>query len=91
MCPHEPEGECGHINQIITVHVTCVTGTEIINHVSTIKVVSNHWIGIWTGMELNDRKKQNNEIRSVLSYSSIALQELHTYVQTCYKTTVNLD
>ena len=71
MCPHEPEGECGHINQIMTVHVTCLTGTVIINHVSTIKVVSNRWIGIWTGMELNDRKKQNNEIRSVLSYSSM--------------------
>ena len=24
MCPHKPEGECGHINQIMTVHVTCV-------------------------------------------------------------------
>ena len=23
MCPHEPEDECGHINQIMTVHVTC--------------------------------------------------------------------
>ena len=24
MCPHEPEGEYGHINQIMTAHVTCV-------------------------------------------------------------------
>ena len=51
MCSHEPEGECGHIKQIMTVHVTCVTGTVIINHVSAIKVVSNRWIGIWTGIE----------------------------------------
>ena len=24
MCPHKPEGECGHINQIMTAHVACV-------------------------------------------------------------------
>ena len=40
MCPHEPEGECGHINQIMTAHVTCVTGpvtgSVTINHVSGI-------------------------------------------------------
>ena len=36
MCPHEPEGECGHINQIMTAHVTRVTGPVIINHVSAI-------------------------------------------------------
>ena len=36
MCPHEPEGECGRINQIMTVHVTCVTGPVTINHVSAI-------------------------------------------------------
>ena len=34
MCPHKPEGEYGHINQIMTVHVTCVTGPVTINHVS---------------------------------------------------------
>ena len=43
MCPHKPEGECGHINQIMTVHVTCVTGPVTINHVSTINVSAiNH-------------------------------------------------
>ena len=26
MCPSKPEGECGYINQIMTAHVTCVTG-----------------------------------------------------------------
>ena len=26
MCPHEPEGKCGHTNQIMTAHVTCMTG-----------------------------------------------------------------
>ena len=31
MCPHEPEGECGHINQIMTANVMCVTGSTIIN------------------------------------------------------------
>ena len=31
MCPHEPEGECGHINQIMNANVTCVTGSTIIN------------------------------------------------------------
>ena len=36
MCPHEPEGECGHINQIMTAHITCVTGPVTINHVSAI-------------------------------------------------------
>ena len=36
MCPHEPEVECRHINQIMTVRVTCVTGPVIINHVSAI-------------------------------------------------------
>ena len=36
MCPHEPEGDCGHINQIMTAHVTCVTGPVTINHVSAI-------------------------------------------------------
>ena len=34
MCPHEPEGECGHINQNMTAHVTCVTGPVTINNVS---------------------------------------------------------
>ena len=36
MCPHEPEGECGHINKFITAHVTCVTGPVTINHMSAI-------------------------------------------------------
>ena len=36
MCPYEPEGECGYINQIMTVHVTCVTGPVTINNVSDI-------------------------------------------------------
>ena len=36
MCPHEPEGKCRRINQIITAHVTCVTGPVTINHVSVI-------------------------------------------------------
>ena len=36
MCLHKPEGECGHIIQIMTVHVTCVTGPVTINHVSAI-------------------------------------------------------
>ena len=36
MCPHEPECECGHINQIMTAHVTCVTEPVTINHVSAI-------------------------------------------------------
>ena len=36
MCPHKPEGECGHINQIMTVHVTGVTGPVTINYVSAI-------------------------------------------------------
>ena len=36
MCPCEPEGECGYINQIMTVHVTCVTGPVTINNVSDI-------------------------------------------------------
>ena len=31
MCPHEPEGECGYINQIMTTNVTCVTGSTIFN------------------------------------------------------------
>ena len=26
MCPHEPKGKCGHINQIMTARVTCMTG-----------------------------------------------------------------
>ena len=34
MCP--PEGEGGYINQIMTVHVTCVTGPVTIKHVSAI-------------------------------------------------------
>ena len=46
VCLHEPEGEYGHINQITTVHVTCVTGPVTINHVSAIQGVSNCWIGI---------------------------------------------
>ena len=36
MRPHEPEGECGHINQIMIAHVTCVTGPVTINHVRAI-------------------------------------------------------
>ena len=36
MCPHNPEGEYGNINQIMTVHVTCVIGPVTINHVSVI-------------------------------------------------------
>ena len=32
----EPEGECGHINQITTAHVTCVTGPMTINLVNAI-------------------------------------------------------
>ena len=36
MCPHEPEGECGHINQIITAHDTCVIRPVTINHMHTI-------------------------------------------------------
>ena len=36
MCPHEPEGKCGHTNLIMTVHVTCVTGCVTINHVNVI-------------------------------------------------------
>ena len=36
MSPHEPDGECGLINQVMTAHVTCVTGPVTINHVSVI-------------------------------------------------------
>ena len=36
MCPHKPESEYGHINQIMTAHVTCVTGPVTINHVNAI-------------------------------------------------------
>ena len=36
MYMHKPEGECGHINQIMTAHVTCVTGPVTINHANTI-------------------------------------------------------
>ena len=36
MCPHKPEGECGHINNIMTAIVTCVTGPVTINHVSAV-------------------------------------------------------
>ena len=36
MCPLELEGECGHTNQIMTTHVTCVTWSVTINHVSEI-------------------------------------------------------
>ena len=36
MCLHESKGEYGHINQIITVHVTCVTGPVTINYLSAI-------------------------------------------------------
>ena len=36
MCPHELEGDCGHTNQIMTAHVTCVTGPVTVNHVSAI-------------------------------------------------------
>ena len=33
MCPHEPEDDCGHTNQIMTAHVKCVTGPVTVNHV----------------------------------------------------------
>ena len=36
MCRLELEGECGHTNQIMTAHVTCVTWSVTINHVSGI-------------------------------------------------------
>ena len=36
MRPHEPEGECRHINLIMIAHVTCVTGPVTINHVRAI-------------------------------------------------------
>ena len=36
MYMHKPEGECGHINQIMTAHVTCVMGPVTINHANTI-------------------------------------------------------
>ena len=39
MCPHEPEGECEHINQIMTTHITCVTGPVTVNHVSAINPI----------------------------------------------------
>ena len=32
MHPHEPEGECVHVNQIMTAYVKCVTGPVTINH-----------------------------------------------------------
>ena len=40
MCPHKREGECGHINQVLAVHVTCVTGPVTINNVSAINCQS---------------------------------------------------
>ena len=40
MCPQKPESKCGHINQIMTVNVTCVTGPVTINHVSVIRSCS---------------------------------------------------
>ena len=36
MCPYKPEGEYGNINQIMTAHVTCVTGPVTINLVNAI-------------------------------------------------------
>ena len=36
MRKHVPEGKCKHNNQIMTAHVTCVTGPVTINHVSAI-------------------------------------------------------
>ena len=36
MCPHGPECEWGHVNQVITAHVICVTEPVTINHVSVI-------------------------------------------------------
>ena len=81
MCPHEPEGEFGHINLFMTLDVTCVTGTEKINHVSVINVVSNRWIGIWAGMEWNGMIGKSKITKyAFLSCSSIALQELHIYI-----------
>ena len=36
ICSYKPDGECGHINQIMTAHVTCVTGPMTNSHVTVI-------------------------------------------------------
>ena len=36
MCPHGPECEWGHVNQVMTAHVTYVTEPVTINHVSVL-------------------------------------------------------